>query len=153
MRLVSQSNEGWEYQLNRTEADILAGLVKQFPVAGLAAAQISKAGKEPETAEREKMLNESLAEHRKELTKLAVNLLAEEKWKRSEKGHLLTLDSHSREILLQILNDIRVGCWRALGEPEMLDAAPPRRSTKAATLRHLMDLAGYFEMNLLEPEG
>jgi hypothetical protein len=63
---------------------------------------------------------------------------------------LLTLTSESREILLQILNDIRLGCWHALGEPDDLETFggsqfPPGHRT-------LMDLAGYFEMNLLGPD-
>jgi hypothetical protein len=153
MRLVAQSRENWQYHLERSEADILAGLLKKFPLTELIATQISTTGKGAETVERNKLLNESLAEHRKELAKLAANLLVGDKWQRTAKGHLLTLDGAAREVLLQILNDIRVGCWRALGEPESLEIPLAATSPKSATHRNLMDLAGYFEMNLLEPES
>src|ERR1700753_2376169 len=115
MRLVAQAKGNWQYALSPNEAALLTGVVKKFPFMDVTPAQISKVEGEPQTAEREKLLNESMAEHRKELTKLAVNLLGDDKWQRSKKAHLLTLDAHAREILLQILNDIRVGCWRALG--------------------------------------
>ena len=70
MRLVAQSNERWQYHLNQNEADVLAGLVKKFPFTEISAAQISRTGRESKTTEREKLLDESLAEHRKELKKL-----------------------------------------------------------------------------------
>jgi hypothetical protein len=153
MRLLGQSTGRWEYELSRNEADVLFRLVKKFPFTETGLSHMSRTDDEPTMAEREKLLNESLAEHRKELTKLALNFLAEDKWRRLDNGQLLALDSTAREILLQILNDIRVGCWRALGQPENLDTVPAQTSAKDQTFRNLMDVAGYFEMNLLEPEG
>lgn len=153
MKLVAQSHESWQYHLNHREADILVGLVEKFPFTAPAPARISKTLEERKTKEREKLLNESLAEHRKELTKLAGTLLGNDQWKKSKTGRLLTLNPHSREVLLQILNDIRIGCWHALGMPEVLELDHAPASTKELGYRNLMDLAGYFEMSLLEPEA
>lgn len=150
MRLASQSGENWQYQLNQQEAEILLGLVRQFPFFAMGPVQISKTDEQAKAAEREKLLAESLAQHRAELKGLAVNLLGEDKWRKSGAGRLLTLNSEAREILLQILNDIRVGCWRGLGEPDPLEQ--PITSREQLAQRQLMDLAGYFEMNLLAPE-
>ena len=154
MRLVKQSKSSWQYHLSQNEADILLGLVKKFPFTEAAHVKISKTDTEPETMEKEKLLNESLAEHRKELTKLAVKLLDAGKFKKLDDGQLLTLtlDTESREILLQVLNDIRVGCWRALGEPEELEPQTAEPTKKELVYRNLMDLAGYFEHSLLSPE-
>jgi hypothetical protein len=149
MILVSQSDRQWQYFLNAHEAEVLAGLLQRFPFTDLTPRQISQMADDPAMAEREKLLNESLAEHRKELAKVAMTLTGHEHWKKSKDGSFLTLNPSARELLLQILNDIRVGCWRALGEPEPLEKAPPTRSAKGASYRHLMDLAGYFEANLL----
>lgn len=148
MKLVWQSNERWQYHLNHNEADILLGLVKKFPFTGMGPVQASKTDRDPKAAEREKLLAESLAEHRRELKKLALNLLGEDKWKKSGEDRFLTLNSESREVLLQVLNDIRVGCWHALGEPEDLDVP----TKKGFGLRYLMELAGHFEMSLLGAE-
>jgi hypothetical protein len=152
MKLVKQSKGSWQYHLNQNEADILRGLVKKFPFTEMIRVKISGTDKTPEAAEREHLLNESLAEHRKELKKIAGNLLTADKFKPAEKGCLLTLNSESREILLQILNDIRVGCWRAVGEPEVLESQAPNCSMQELAYRNLMDLAGYFEQGLLAPE-
>jgi|CZKV01.1.fsa_nt_gi leucyl/phenylalanyl-tRNA--protein transferase len=150
MKLVNESKGGWQYLLNQNEADVLRGLVNKFPFTEDVHIHISKTDRDPRADEREKLLNESLAEHRKELKKLAVDLLAGEKWKQSEKGCILTLKSESREILLQILNDIRIGCWRKLGEPEDLDLLVPQTSGKNLAYRNLMELAGYFENSFLD---
>jgi len=149
MKLVSQAGENWRYQLSQTEAGILLGLLQQFPCTDLGPVQLSKTDEDPKAEERQKLLAESLAQHRQELKSLAVNLLGEDQWRPSGTGRLLTLKSESREILLRILNDLRVGCWQALGEPDPLEQ--PITSRKQLAHRQLMELAGYFEMNLLAP--
>ena len=62
----------------------------------------------------------------------------------------MTLSLEERETMLQILNDIRVGSWRALGEPEDLHTKAPQPGAQEFAYRSLMDLAGYFECGLLE---
>jgi len=62
---------------------------------------------------------------------------------------MMTVSLEEREKLLQILNDIRVGCWRALGEPEDLHTNVAQTSTKDLAYQNLMDLAGYFEHSLI----
>jgi hypothetical protein len=136
-------------ELNQVEADLLKQLLKNFPFTGNAPVKISKTDADPKSAERDRLLNESLAEHRKELKRQANNLISTEKLKTNEKGHLLTLNAEEREILLQILNDIRVGCWHVLGEPESLELHKPKCSAQDLARHQLMDLAGYFEHHLI----
>ena len=151
MRLVVQTGQSWQYHLDQSEADILLGMIKQFPFNELEPAQISRLGQDDQAAERQKLLAELLAEHRQELRKLGLGLLAADKWEQRENGCRLTLDAESRETLLQVLNDIRVGCWHALGQPELEDFIPTAK--KELWQYNLMEVAGYFEANLLEPEG
>jgi hypothetical protein len=149
MKLVKRKGETWQYELNQVELDLLKQLLKNFPFTGNVPVKISKADADPKSIEWEKLLNESLAEHRKELKKQASNLIAVGKFHSSEKGHLLTLNAEEREILLQILNDIRVGCWHVLGEPESLELHKPECSAQDIARHRLMDLAGYFEHHLI----
>lgn len=150
MRLIKQTDETWQYHLFQNEADILKGLIKKFPFTETGPVQITREKKDAAAVEREKLLAESLVEHRNELKKLAAELLEAGRWKRAEKGQTLTLSAHAREILLQILNDIRVGCWHTLGEPDPLETATTSKAELA--LRNLMELSGYFEMGLLNSE-
>jgi len=149
MKLAKQNGENWQYELNAVEADLLKQLLKNFPFTGHVPVKISKVNADSNSIEREKLLNESLAEHRKELKKQANNLIAAKKFNPSEKAHLLTLNAKERETLLQILNDIRVGCWRALGEPETTELHKPDCSAQELARHQLMNLAGYFEHHLI----
>jgi hypothetical protein len=150
MKLVRHSARSRQYILNKDEGFLLKNLLKQFPFTGDSAVKISRTDVQPKMIEREKLLNESLAEHRQELKKQAVNLLVAGKFEGHEQGHLLTLKGEECEILLQILNDIRVGCWRALGEPEILESLKSGHSEQELAHHSLMNLAGYFEHHLTD---
>lgn len=147
MKLIRQTKAGSKYELSRREGDCLKSLLQQFPVTASTHARISKTDTEPASVEREKLLNESLAEHRAELKNLAANLLTQ--LKSGEKGYLLTLGPVEREIMLQILNDIRVGCWHVLGEPEELEPETMPESEREQVFYDVMNLAGYFEAAFL----
>lgn len=149
MKPIKRAGDCWEYILNHAEADLLRDLLTRFPQADDFPAQISRTDKDPKAAGRERLLNESLAEHRRELQRQAMKLLADDRLRRRDKSHLLKLSGEDREILLQILNDIRVGCWRALGQPETLDFQPSGLSARELAQHSLMNLAGYFEHHLI----
>lgn len=151
MKLIKQKDEGWQYALGQDEAKLLISLLRKFPFTEDTPAKISRTDAGSKMVEHEKLLNESLAEHRKELQKLATKLAAT-KFKRREQDQLLTLTGEDREILLQILNDIRLGCWRALGEPADVESLNPDHSAQARAHHGLMNLAGYFEHGLIEPD-
>jgi hypothetical protein len=151
MKLLTQSKSGWRYQLSRVEAQALRSLIKLFPNTATVAVRITKTDTDPKAAEREKLLNELLAEHRAELRRKAQHLIAGDRLKIQHDRYVLSLGLDDREILLQILNDIRVESWRALGQPEDLD--PLTNSSESEQAHHsLMSLAGYFECELLNLE-
>jgi hypothetical protein len=149
MKLIKQSEGKWQFALHQNEFDLLCHLMKKFPHTGRAPAKLSKTDRDPKSVEREELLNESLVEHREGLKRWAVKLIAGDKLKISKQLHMLALTAEDREILLQILNDIRVGCWRALGGPESLELQPFDCSAQELRYRNLMNLAGYFENYLI----
>jgi hypothetical protein len=151
MRLLTQSEGGWRYQLSRGEAQALRSLVKLFPIPANVAVKITKTDPDPQAAEREKLLNKSLAEHREELRRNAQPLISDDRLKIRGDRYVLSLGLDDRETLLQILNDIRVESWRALGQPENLD--PLTNPPESERVHHnRMSLAGYFEHMLLNLE-
>jgi hypothetical protein len=149
MKLLRQGRAGWKFELEPKEAMFLRALVSEFPLSAATVAKISRKGRDANSAERQQLLNESLAQHRRELKKQAGKLLTT-RLKHEKSGWRLSLSAGERETLLQLLNDIRVESWHALGEPQNLDALPPPASD--ADLRHynLMQLAGFFEWKMLE---
>ncbi|HLZ53883.1 MAG TPA: hypothetical protein VKS19_05340 [Verrucomicrobiae bacterium] len=149
MKLLKHNSSEWKYELEQKEGMFLRALVAEFPLTAATAVKISRMGTDPRAPERERLLNESLAQHRRDLKRQASKLLAA-RLKPGKAGWRLSLNGNEREVLLQLLNDIRVESWHALGEPENLDTLPPPPSE--ADLRHynLLQLAGYFEYKIVE---
>ena len=75
MKLLKHGGDEWKYGLEPKEGMLLRMLVKEFPMTPAAAAKISRTGADAGSAERERLLNESLAQHRQELKKLAGKLV------------------------------------------------------------------------------
>jgi hypothetical protein len=148
MKLVKQTKDGWQFQLDPA-ANCLWSLLNQFPITANATVKISRADNDPQTIDREKLLNESLADHREVLKKKAKSLVGAGQFKVRGKSWLLCVNSEEREFLFQILNDIRVGSWRALGEPDKLEPQTPNPTEKEQVFHNIMNLAGYFEHKLL----
>jgi hypothetical protein len=149
MKMLKRSQGKRRYALHENEFVLLCHLLNKFPLTGIVSAKISRTDEDPKSVEREKMLKESMAEHRKELKRGAVNLITANKLKMSNKRYVLTLSAEDREIILQILNDIRVGCWHALGKPESLELQELDNSPRKLRCHSLMNLAGYFEHHLI----
>lgn len=150
MKLVKQVQNHWHYQLTLQEAESLRAVVDCFPATALSSTPISRTDNTPAAVEREKLLNESLAEHRKQLKRKAGTLVGADRFKAHKTHQIFQVDSEDREILLQILNDIRIESWRILGEPEELEIDPHNLEIPKLRYYHLMHLAGYFEHHLLE---
>ena len=96
----------------------------------------------------QRLLDEALAEQRAENKKQVQALLADpRRFEPTQTGAHLSLSRAEVEWLFQVLNDVRVGSWVRLGSPE----GKPREVTPA-TAPHLvaMEMAGYFQMQLLE---
>jgi hypothetical protein len=152
MKLVNHTAESWEYQLDENEFRVLAAILEKFPFTDPVRGKISETDDKPSAKDREKFLNESLAEHREELQRTAGHLLAPEKIRRQGKSHWMTMDTDERETLLQILNDIRVGCWHTLGQPDNLEPQSGDLSPQEIANYSLMNVAGYFEHGLVLTE-
>jgi hypothetical protein len=152
MRLLKHNGDGWRYGLEPKEGMLLRMLVKEFPLTAATAVKITRTGTDAKSAERERLLNESLARHRWELKQLAAKLLAAN-LKAGKDGWRLSVSMEEREVLLQLLNDIRVESWHALGNPENLDALPLQPSEADRRHHQLMHLAGYFVFKMVEGRG
>ena len=149
MKLLKHSANEWKYGLAPKEGMLLRSLVKEFPQTTAAPVKITRSAADAKAAERERLLNESLAHHRQELKKRAGKLLSAN-LKPGKDGWRLTMNLEEREMLLQLINDIRVESWHALGEPEDLEAMPTQPTEANLRQHHLMHLAGYFEWKMLE---
>ena len=147
---ITRTATRFVFHLGKRDKDFFQELMKLYPRMPSAHHQLSKTAALSEDQSNQQLLDEALAEQRAENKKLLDGLLADEdRFKETESSCRLSLPPGDVEWLLQVLNDIRVGSWVRLGSPEP--------NLELATLNHLnapdfwaMELAGYFQMHLLE---
>ena len=73
------------------------------------------------------------------------------RFRETDAGLRFTLMAPEMEWLLQVLNDVRVGSWLALGEPEELEIPEVNQTNAPYVLA--MESAGYFQSALLDALG
>ena len=154
MKLVQGDKEKLVFQLSSRERKLLLDVLSRYPVVPAANKRHRVSPAESESAETQRLLDESLESHRRENRKQIEALLHQSgRFKEIAAGYQLTLSLSETEWLLQVLNDVRVGSWIHLGSPDV-DAGDkiPLDSKNTAHL-WLMETAGYFEMVLLEALG
>lgn len=147
MHLVSTSHGAFRFQISRGEKRMLFAVLAQYPLVPAAHHRFSHT---EDAKDGQALLEESLAEHRRAHRKQVMSLLrAKSRFRANKNGWRFSLKPAQMEWLLQVLNDVRVGSWIALGAPdgprEMLKAL----NEKTARAFHLMEAAGLFQMVLL----
>jgi hypothetical protein len=148
MRLLRQTKDRFVYHLGKRERDLLLVVLRLYPRLPPAHQQLSKSGTVPDYEENQHLLDEALAEHRREnRERLEEMLSAPNRFKEASSGCQLTLSPSEREWLLQVLNDIRVGSWVRLGSPEN---GPKEVTKENAPDLWTMEAAGAFQMGFLQ---
>jgi hypothetical protein len=110
--------------------------------------RLSNSGGLPDAEASQRLLDDALAEHRAANQKRLGEWLADPvRLQRTKSAVRLALSAGEAEWLLQILNDLRIGCWLLLGSPEVL--GPPSDKDKAPHFL-LMMLCEAFQAQLLE---
>jgi hypothetical protein len=152
MKLLRQQDERLVFALNRAEQSLLVAVLQSFPAVPLSHHQLTKdAASDPAATANQRLLEESLqAQQGERLSWLTKMLAGTAYFKPVKNGFHLTVSRPEIEDLLQILNDVRVGNWLALGSPELEACASLSLNDNTAGHLHRMELAGWFEMFFLQ---
>ena len=148
MKLIRATKGRLVFHLDHWEERLWLYVLRLYPCVPPAHQRLSKAGRLPDAEANQRLLDEALAEQRAENKKQVQALLADpRRFEPTQTGAHLSLARAEVEWLFQVLNDVRVGSWVRLGSPE----GKPREVT-IATAPHFvaMEMAGYFQMQLLE---
>ncbi len=152
MKLVKKTDDEVVFWLHPDEYEALLMVVDQYPVLKEDYQTLSQS-QDPKIVEAaQELLRQSLEEQKAENQRFKQTFMQQGKHlKRVGKGYHLILKAHEVERLLQVLNDVRVGMWYALGCPESNDPEVVLKSN----LHHLdkywaMEIAGSLEWNLIE---
>lgn len=150
MKRIKSKPEVWVFRMEAAEVSQLKHLVENYPITPAVPAKISQTDTGDASREREQLLEESLAAHRAELRQYTGFLMNAKHLKELKTCWRLTLTHEEREILLQMMNDIRVGCWHALGNPEDLYALNASHTARHYAMVAFIHVAGFFEHHLID---
>ena len=151
MRLLRVDQDQFQFELGRNERLRFIYLLKLYPLVPATHHRLSKDRKIPNGEENQQLLVEA-HHHQREAHRKQVEVWLNDPHRFVAAGSKFQVEISRSQIewLLQVVNDIRVGSWIALGSPEMLDISSKQLNEQNAPQVMAMELAGYFESFFLE---
>lgn len=147
-----KSETTYHFSLTNRERNWWVQILNLFPMVPAAQHKIQNSQEAPKSESMQSLLDESLAEHRSELSRKIEKFLNDASvFQRRESGWLMVLPIDRIDWILQVLNDVRVGCWIALGEPDATNL--PVSDPLSLGRMWAMQCAGHFQSVLLQALG
>jgi hypothetical protein len=152
VKLIRSDNKNFTFQLNQREKLLLLATLELYPLVSESHHRLSKDGKGPNADDNQRLLEDALGEQRKENRRQVQAILNKpQRFRETKTSFELKLKDSEIEWLLQVLNDVRVGSWLALGEPEQ--GEEPEVTEENAKYLFAMQVCGMFESALLAALG
>lgn len=152
MILIRTDKKGLAFHLGLQEKQLLVEVLKLYPVVPAAHHRLSKKDTGTKPDENQRLLDEALAEQREE-NRLQIQATLDEpqRFHAMKSGVEFRLAHGEVDWLLQVLNDVRVGGWLALGAPE--PGQVPKVTEQNVRHHFAMEASGLFETALLAALG
>ena len=152
MKLLRTGKTGFVFQLGRRERQLLLETLDLYPLVPVSHHRLTRKDDNVQPDENQRLLEESLAEQRRGNREQVQAMLDKpHRFRQVKDGFEFVLAHTELEWLLQVLNDVRVGSWLALGEPEQ--GAEPAVTKKNARYLIAMEVSGMFQSFLLAALG
>jgi len=151
VKLIQRSGENFVFHIGKREKRLRIDVLRLYPLIPVAHHRVSKTADPRQTAEHQKLLEDALAERKQENKRQLTAMLNEDqRFRETDGGYRFTLSAPQMDWLLQVLNDIRVGGWLLLGEPD--EKKGKSIQVNAQNLQHYaaMEFCGLFQMTLLD---
>jgi hypothetical protein len=150
MKLLRVTQKKFQFEIDRTEKYLLFHVLQLYPVVPASHHRLSKDRHIPNRDENQHLLDEALKVQRVEQRKQVESLLKDpHRFVESEDGYRVSFTREEIEWLLQVLNDVRVGSWIAMGSPDLQTENKKRLTKQAMPHVMAMDAAGFFETSFL----
>ena len=151
MTLVSANEEFVEFSLSAQEHQVIRKVLELYPLVPPAHQTVSR--EMSQTTEYQQLLDHALAEQRQANKEHLQRWLSKAgAFQRIPAGWRFVLKREDAEWLLQVINDVRIGSWLALGSPEnTLD--PGELEPKQLRLWVAMQVCGMLQMAVLQALG
>jgi hypothetical protein len=151
MHLVRKDERQIVFRLNPREGAVLREVLQRYPLVPSEYPKLVRRAPAAADLERQKLLDEAMAEQRAVLKERVKAMLDDPAcFRRTDRGTQWNLPREHIEWMLQVLNDIRVGGWILLGAPgeARLRAVPHNEQT--VPLLTAMEVCAVFQSILLE---
>ena len=152
MKLKKRPGLNFAFELTDIEKHFLCDLMTLYPLIPASHhRQHSKLRSHESSLPDPALIEEALRDQRTQNREQIQAMLNEKgRFKKIESGYSLSLSRPQVEWLLQVLNDIRVGSWLLLGEPDGKKGKGPAVNEQNSHYLWVMDLAACFEAALLD---
>jgi len=151
VKLLRTGKDKFAFALGRREKRLLFELLKLYPLVPPSHHRLSKSAKAGQDDENQRLLEEALTTQREENKRQVLAMLNEPgRFKETESGFRFVISPSKMDWLLQVLNDVRVGSWIALGSPDTENDEDLALTEETAPHYFAMQAAGFFEMALVE---
>jgi len=151
VKLIRTKREKLVFEISLPEKRLLFEVLKLYPLISATHHRLSKTARSAQHDENQRLLEESLSTQR-EVNRKNVRAMLDKPghFQAAASGFQLTLSGPEIEWLLQVLNDVRVGSWIALGSPDPEQGKKIVFNEKILPRFRMMELAGAFEMVFLD---
>jgi hypothetical protein len=138
------------FEISKQEVEWLLAVLKFYPQLDSDYHQITQ-GVAAEIVAGQQLLEEAMAQRRGEHKRKLDKFLATPGRFRLEAPDQFRflLATEQMDWMLQILNDVRVGCWVKLGRPELEPVCAKKLNVEEARTMAILELSGFFQMVLL----
>jgi len=151
VKLIQRDGESFLFHISKREKGLLFEVLKLYPLIPIAHHRVSQTAAAPRVTESQKLLESALADRTRENKRQLLAMLNQEaRLQEIDGAHRLTLSGPQMEWLLQVLNDIRIGSWLVLGEPDEKKGKPIELNDENARYYAAMEFCGLFQMTLLD---
>lgn len=150
MKFLKFTGGRFHFRLETAERDMLLQIIERYPLipAAYHRASLGESAKGIEATQ--KLLEEALEGQRQETRRQIKAVMdAGDRLQRKGRGWVLSLGREEIQWLLQVLNDVRVGSWLILGQPDELHEQPLKLPEDKLPFLWAMEVCGYFQMTLL----
>lgn len=150
MKLISRDQESLTVEMSDQEKSLFLAVLSLFPQVPASHHQLTQAGGLPDEQNGQQLLEESLQAEKEENRRwITATFRDPQRFLAVDSKFHLSLSYGEVETTLQILNDVRLGSWLALGSPDLAQKEKLNVNRQTAPFIQRMELAGVFEMFFL----
>ena len=152
MNLIDHKKGCFVIGMSGQEKALLLAVLKLFPLSPLThpRRQLSADPEAHVVQENQHLLTETLKEQQSHHRQWIAKWQESGRFEPGKAGFQLRLTRAEMEELLQVLNDVRVGSWMALGSPELEDVGELLAEDENMVHWHRLKLADVFQMFFLD---